>query len=55
MEIAKYTQLQYIERRAIGTLMGVLLVDKALPDDTIRMNFGCCCSWLLGIVWNLET
>ena len=36
-----------------GTLMGVLLVDKAFPDDTIRMNFGCCCSWLLGIVWNL--
>ena len=36
------------------TLMGVLLVDKALPDDTIRMNFGCCWSWLLGIVWNLK-
>ena len=37
------------------TLMGVLLVDKTLPDDTIRMNLGCCWSWLFGIVWNLKT
>ena len=53
MKIPERDWSDYKTGLAAGTLMGVLLVDKALPEETIRMNFGCCWSWLLGIVWNL--